>query len=273
MNFKMLSILVFVLAFAEALSAQDFQGVATYKSRRQVDLKMEGKNMTDAMQQQIADQLKKQFEKTYILTFDRNQSLYKEDEKLAKPDLGASGGFQIKVSQSRDILYKNTAARRYERQEDVLGKIFLVQDSLQKPDWKLEKETKSIGDYTCFKATRTEEVNSQTFESDSMKTKDTTFTKTITAWYTPQIPVSHGPAMNWGLPGLILEVQDGKESIMCSQIVLNPEDKIVIEAPEGGKIVDEASMKAIQEEKMNEWLERNSSNGEDGKTFTIKIGG
>ena len=135
--------------------------------------------MTDAMQKQIADQLKKQFEKTYTLTFDRNQSLYKEDEKLARPDVASSGGLQIKISESRDILYKNTAAKRYERQEDVLGKIFLVQDSLQKPNWKLEKETKSIGDYTCFKATRNEEVTSQTFESDSMKTKDTTFTKTI----------------------------------------------------------------------------------------------
>ena len=131
MYIKTLSILVFFLAFAEALTAQDFQGIATYKSRRQVDLKMEGKNMTDAMQKQIADQLKKQFEKTYTLTFDRNQSLYKEEEKLATPDIASSGGFQIKVSQSRDILYKNTAAKRYKWQENVLGKIFLVQDSLQ----------------------------------------------------------------------------------------------------------------------------------------------
>lgn len=273
MKIKSLSILVFLLAFAETLIAQEFQGVATYKSRRQVDLKLDGKNMTDAMQEQIAEQLKKQFEKTYVLTFDRNQSLYKEDEKLAKPDVANSGGMQIRISQSREVLYKNTAARRYERQEDVLGKIFLVQDSLQKPDWKLEKETKSIGDYTCFKATRTEEVTSQTFESESMKTKDTTYTKTITAWYTPQIPVSHGPAMNWGLPGLILEIQDDKLSLLCSQIVLNPEDAVTIEAPEGGKIVDEASMKAIQDEKMKEWIERNTSNREDGKTFTIKIGG
>ncbi|RXG32121.1 GLPGLI family protein [Leeuwenhoekiella marinoflava DSM 3653] len=269
----MLSILVFLLVFTGALIAQDFQGVATYKSRRQVDLKMEGKNMTDAMQKQLTEQLKKQFEKTYTLSFTRNESLYKENEKLATPDVASSGGFQIKVSQSQDILYKNTSEKRYERQEDVLGKLFLVQDSLQMPQWKLEKETKSIGDYTCFKATRSEEVTNQTFESDSMKTVDTTYSKTVTVWYTPQIPVSHGPAMNWGLPGLILEVQDGKQSILCSQIVINTDEKIDIEAPEGGKIVDEASIKVIQEEKMKEWIERNSSNRGDGNSFTIKTGG
>jgi GLPGLI family protein len=32
---------------------------------------------------------------------------------------------------------------------------------------------------------------------------------TITAWYTPEIPVNQGPE-NWGLPGLILEINDGK---------------------------------------------------------------
>ena len=273
MNIKFLTIVVFFLAFAEAVMAQDFQGVATYKSRRKVDLKMQGENMTDAMQEQIAAQLKKQFEKTYTLTFNRNESLYKEDEKLATPDVASSSGIQIKISQSRDILYKNTGAQRYERQEDVLGKIFLVKDSLSKPEWKLEKETKSIGDYTCFKATRTEDVVSQTFSSETMKTVDTAFTKTVTVWYTPQIPVNHGPGMNWGLPGLILEVQDGDQTILCSQIVLNPEEKIEIKAPENGKVVGEAEMKTIQDEKMKEWIERNSSNREDGQTFTIKIGG
>ncbi|MEE3225031.1 MAG: GLPGLI family protein [Bacteroidota bacterium] len=273
MNIKFLTIVVFFLAFAEAVMAQDFQGVATYKSRRKVDLKMQGENMTDAMQEQIAAQLKKQFEKTYTLTFNRNESLYKEDEKLATPDVASASGIQIKISQSRDILYKNTGAQRYERQEDVLGKIFLVKDSLSKPEWKLEKETKSIGDYTCFKATRTEDVVSQTFSSETMKTVDTSFTKTVTVWYTPQIPVSHGPGMNWGLPGLILEVQDGDQTILCSQIVLNPEEKIEIKAPENGKVVGEAEMKTIQDEKMKEWIERNSSTREDGKSFTIKIGG
>jgi GLPGLI family protein len=48
---------------------------------------------------------------------------------------------------------------------------------------------------------------------------------TITAWYTPEIPVNQGPENYWGLPGLILEINDGKTVILCSKIVLNPKEK------------------------------------------------
>lgn len=42
----------------------------------------------------------------------------------------------------------------------------------------------------------------------------------ITAWYTPEISESRAPNY-WGLPGLILEVNDGKTVILCSKVVLN----------------------------------------------------
>ena len=50
-------------------------------------------------------------------------------------------------------------------------------------------------------------------------------TDEVTAWYTPQIPVSQGPGEFWGLPGLILEINDDKTTILCTKIVMNPNDK------------------------------------------------
>ena len=47
----------------------------------------------------------------------------------------------------------------------------------------------------------------------------------VEAWYTPQIPVGHGPAEYWGLPGLILEVSAGNTTMLCSKIVMNPAEK------------------------------------------------
>jgi predicted GIY-YIG superfamily endonuclease len=47
----------------------------------------------------------------------------------------------------------------------------------------------------------------------------------ITAWYTPEIPINQGPENYWGLPGLILEVTDGKTVILCSKLVLNTKEK------------------------------------------------
>ena len=44
---------VFILFTITSLTAQDFQGIATYKSHRKVDLKMDDENMNSEMQEQI----------------------------------------------------------------------------------------------------------------------------------------------------------------------------------------------------------------------------
>ena len=43
----------------------------------------------------------------------------------------------------------------------------------------------------------------------------------ITAWYTPDIPINQGPENYWGLPGLILEINEPELIILCSKVVLN----------------------------------------------------
>ena len=84
---------------------------------------------------------------------------------------------------------------------------------------------------------------------------------TITAWYTPEIPVSQGPEGYWGLPGLILEVNDGKTTILCSKIVLNPKEKAEIKAPSNGKEVSQKEYDEIVTKKMEEMSEMNNGRG------------
>ena len=84
---------------------------------------------------------------------------------------------------------------------------------------------------------------------------------TITAWYTPEIPVSQGPEGYWGLPGLILEVNDGKITILCSKIVLNPKEKAEIQAPSNGKEVSQKEYDEIVTKKMEEMSEMNNGRG------------
>jgi GLPGLI family protein len=75
----------------------------------------------------------------------------------------------------------------------------------------------------------------------------------VEAWYTPQIPVSHGPLEYWGLPGLILEVSAGNTTMLCSKITLNPEQKIKIEAPSKGKEITKKEYKKTIISKMQEF--------------------
>ena len=75
----------------------------------------------------------------------------------------------------------------------------------------------------------------------------------VEAWYSPQITVRHGPSEYWGLPGLILEVSAGDTSILCSKIVINPKDKIKIEAPDKGKIISKKDYQETIVDKMKEF--------------------
>ena len=99
---------------------------------------------------------------------------------------------------------------------------------------------------------------------------------TITAWYTPEIPVSAGPRNYHGLPGLILEVDDGRGgTLMCSKVVLNPEKSIEIKEPKKGQKINQEKYDAIMEKKMEEMRERrrNSRERRDGNSVEIRIGG
>jgi Protein of unknown function (Porph_ging). len=98
---------------------------------------------------------------------------------------------------------------------------------------------------------------------------------TTTAWYTPQIPVTNGPGIYQGLPGLILEINDGTTTIVCTEVILNPKEKINITPPKKGKKVNQATFVKIKRKKSEEMLEKmKSRKGIDmGNGVNIKFGG
>lgn len=277
-TFVSLTLLVSLLV-TSLMTAQNVKGIATYKSQRKMDVELDSTQMNDEMRSQLMAMLKKQFENEYTLQFNKDESIYKEVENLEKPS--ASGGAVVEVfvatAGGSDILYKNTKDNRYANQNDLFGKQFLILDSIEEMEWKLGKETKNIGEYTCFKATSTRmaEVTSvSTGDDDETETEPVEEELTITAWYTPQIPVKHGPGNYGGLPGLILEVSDGRETILCSKLVLNPKDGVDIKEPTKGKKVNQEEFDVIMEKKMKEMDERFQSNRRrDGGEIEIRIGG
>lgn len=276
---KHLAIIIVMLLLAITTAAQDFQGIATYKSHRKMDIQLDSTQMETEMHKQMIEMMKKQFEKTYILAFNKEESLYKEEEQLEAPQPAGMVMVMVNTGDSGE-LYKNTKEERYTDQNEMFGKVFLIEDKLQKLDWELGSETKNIGEYTCYKATMKRQVETVVGEISVNGDKDLDAepkTKmeeiTITAWYAPQIPVNNGPRKYHGLPGLILEVNDGRETLICSKIVLNPKDKISITEPTKGKKVTQEKFDAIMEKKMKEMEERYQHNRDDGNSIEIKIRG
>ncbi|WP_299098882.1 GLPGLI family protein [uncultured Winogradskyella sp.] len=285
-NLSILFSLILILV-ASSVLAQDFQGVATYRTQRKIDIKMDSTKMNDAMQTKMIEMMKKGFQKTYTLTFDKSSSLYRQEVELDKPQVG--GEMMMSFGNSgNDVFYKNIKDKSYIDQKETMGKNFLIKDSIVSIDWKLESDTKHIGEYMCFKATYTKQVpkrKSISFSSNTNKKKKSDDEKEeeeavemedriITAWYTPQIPVSNGPAKYQGLPGLILEIHDGKLTVICSQIVINPEEKIEITEPTKGKQVDQQEYDDIMDKKAKEMMERYAPRkGSKGEHVIISVGG
>ncbi|WP_281298109.1 GLPGLI family protein [Flavobacterium limnophilum] len=271
------------------IMAQEFQGMAVYESKTSTaDFKtrMQGnKDITPEMQKNMEERMKKMFEKTFILNFDKVASIYKEEEKLDSPGQN-NGGMRMMASMTGGggTYYKNIKEKAYTVDKEFMGKEFLVKDSLPNLKWKMEGETRVIGGYNCFKATAIRPVSKTDFRNFAPKKEDATTSKpadatkktsfmdqievpkevAVTAWYTPEIPVNQGPEGYWGLPGLILEVNDGKTVILCSKIVLNPKEKAVIKAVTKGKVVTQKEFDEIMIKKMEEFREMNQGRPGNG---------
>jgi GLPGLI family protein len=218
---KSLFTLVLSIATLASFAQKDFQGKATYMSKTTMDMDSWGNGqMSDQQKKQIAERMKSMLEKTFILSFDKTASLYKEDQKLAAPTAGGAG-FSMGGFGAGGTNYKNVKDGKAIEAIEFLGKEFLVTEDLEKPQWELSGETRQIGDYLAYKATMMKETSAMDWSNmrrrnrdddknkkDEAKT-DTTKVKVIsediempkqilvTAWYTPQIPVSNGPGEYW----------------------------------------------------------------------------
>ncbi|WP_418637822.1 GLPGLI family protein, partial [Winogradskyella sp.] len=261
-----------------SVTAQNFQGKAIYKTHRKINLKLDGPNgttLSDENKAQMDAMLMKQFQKTFTLDFNRSESVYKEQKKLGAPEKPTKG-MNIMIMGSgggSDVLYKNTQEKKFINKTEIMGKLFLIKDQLPNYNWELSSETKNIGIYTCYKATYTREIERTTMDvvDGEVKEKTEKVTLVTTAWYTPQIPVSNGPGSYAGLPGLILEINDGKLTIVCAEIVMNPADKIEIKKPTKGKTVSQKQYDEIMAKKNKEMMEKFNSGRKRGKGNSISI--
>ena len=251
------------------IGVQEFQGKAIYGSKSTMDIGRWGAKMSEEQKKQVQARRKNRLEKEYILSFNKEESLFYEDEQLDAMS-GATDSWGKNFAPEKQ--YKNVKTNTQIQNQEFYGKQFLVKDKLQDIKWQLEKETKQIGNYTCFKATasiptsdltwydfswsRLRSTNDEETENDSTNTtieEPKVAMTEVEAWYSPQIPVGHGPSEYWGLPGLILEVSAGNTTMLCTKLILNPEEQIEIEAPDKGKEITKAEYQETIVSKMKEF--------------------
>lgn len=147
-------------------------------------------------------------------TYQKNESLYNESkQKLNLVATGAGG---------TGIFYYNTEDNALLKQLTIGGDTFLITQNAKK--WKLLNTSKKIGKYNCYRATLLNNNNKET---------------KVTAWYTLDIPLAYGPKDYNGLPGIILELYEGKFFFKASKIELSNKNKIIEKPVDGLNLTQE----------------------------------
>ena len=275
-TFTILSLFLFFGIGLQTALAQGFTGRAYYKSSSSFSIKMDSTKMAPEQMAQIQASLKKQMEQNYILSFTQTESTWKKEESLGGgPATASSGGavFMVVSGGAGSTLYKNIADQTYLEDHDMNEKAYLVKDTLEPFEWELSEETKKVGNYTAQKASFTKIVDSKRFSTGMTEMENVKDTLQVTVWFTPEIPVSHGPEYYFGLPGLILEVQNQGRTLICEKIELNPSaDPVVIERPSKGKEMTQVEFRVIEEEGMKQMMNRYQGKPGSGNRMEIRIG-
>lgn len=165
-----------------------------------------------------------------VLCVDGTRSRFAEKEEDEVTDregpeiviVGVDGGNEYYA------VYKDIATGTIVSEQDFELRRYLVVDSAWTRDWRIVDEKKDILGFECQKAVI----------GDS-----------ISAWFTAAIPIADGPDTFWGLPGLILELHDVKESYECVGITGSDEK---VRMPKKGREMTSAEFVKFKEDYLDD---------------------
>ena len=256
---------IFLILFTLQLTAQNnLQWRAVFQYKQIVtDKEKARRDSLIKVQPDMANLIQRMYKRfenrSYVMDFNKDESLFKEENKLENVGRNSAHRHSSYRRNNRK-LYKNIREKIYLDQRSLMDKEYLITDSLPLYKWQVTNESKQIGNYMVVKATSPDPYDEK---------------NTIEAWFTPELPVSNGPQKYWGLPGFIMEVKDGQQVYLCKEIIINPKDKIEIKRPSKGKIVDEETFKKerkkIQEKMRKMYENRRGEGGNNHRGRHIEI--
>ena len=273
----MRAFLITIFIFISSVTfSQQIKATYAIKVKRNVDF-----SGNPNMPKQVVERIKKRLSEPikYDLFFDQNQSIYKQQEKLDTPQSGRGGMWARFEGGSQNIIHTNLATGQQTNQKELFSKLFLINREVKAREWNFTGESKQIGQYMAYEATYTQMQNPPQFRmsfgrrgnNDEEKEKEPEKIEiTVSVWFTPDIPISAGPDNYFGLPGLVLMVQDNKKVLVCTEVQMNPEDKIKLTPPKKGDEVTWKEFNEIREKKAKEMRDRfqnNSNRGTQSRVF------
>lgn len=259
------------LAITQMAAAQMKEGKVIYESVIQMNFQVRGN--AGAEMPDLPKTMKRQYE----LLFGNNQSLYQQLPDIqgeANQMQGPGGGPQIRVFNfgGDAVTYHNFETGTRVSERELSAKTFLVEDVINKLNWKLTDESKTILNQRVVKATA-DRISTRTvvsMENGAMNRKEVADTSKIVAWFAPNIPVSAGPDFQGQLPGLIMQLDVNNGRTVITAIELSPKVNVAsIKAPSRGKKVSQADFAKEQQKMFDQMQQQRMTRDGGGQRITV----
>lgn len=183
--------------------------------------------MQDAsMRENIIQQIQKPT--PYLLIYSNGYSIFKKEE---------GGGSQVKlqgISSDIDEIFIDLSKRQLIAKEKIVDREFVVTENLSSHSWEIKSATKLINGYNSRKAIL---VSAQ---------------DTITAWFCSDIAVQSGPKGYWGLPGLIVELENTTETWKLNSLNILDKEVAIRPPTSKGKKIDRVAFEKLRAQKLRE---------------------
>jgi GLPGLI family protein len=181
------------------------------------------------------------FELFYTQDFSKYKAQPRDQEEEMVGSHGSGGGFRMRMNAPRREVYKSLSEDKAVDEREFMSKMFLIKGKSSPFAWKIADGQKKVMDFACMQA----------LYQDS--------TGNYVVWFTPQIPISNGPAEFGGLPGMIMQVDinDGERTITAVEVHAEVVDPELLKEPTKGKEVTQEEFREIMHEKMKEMREMN----------------
>ena len=152
-----------------------------------------------------------------LMTLAITQGLFSQSQQAInvsltlKPDSDAIRKLASSYGGTDGTFYINKRDSSYLQLKEFSGNQFKIKTKAK--NWQIHsKEFKYIDKYRCVKATTV----------DTVVNPKGVFKFDVVAWFCPELPSFFGPAGYFGLAGLILELQNGKISLLAKEIDFEP---------------------------------------------------
>lgn len=220
---KILSICLLLGGTFSAVAQHTLAGKIEFERRVNVHAQldeMESNPMFEKMKAQIP-----KFNSSYFdMLFDTTRSIYKPGREVEGNNVFKmfGGGPATANTVLTDFRTANIKANKA-----VFEQKFFVEDTIRVIDWKEKDEIRTIANFKCHKAVG--------------RICDTVY---VVAFYTEDIPVSGGPEMFAGLPGMIMELAIPRlhTTWIATKVELTPPKETDFVIAEKGKKVTEKEL-------------------------------